>query len=108
MSQCTVKGMEAALAASQQKPGEAMPTLAAEVKAATIIKQEYSFAIFLKQREFGGSPLLIEGRLTLPTHFIHQIPHPRLSQVAHIPCWTRPIFLPHAGKKKVSLEKETF
>lgn len=38
VSQHSIKGIEAALAASHWKPAEAMPTLEAEAKSATIIK----------------------------------------------------------------------
>ena len=38
VSQHSIKGLEAALAASHWKPAEAMPTLEAEAKSATIIK----------------------------------------------------------------------
>lgn len=57
------KGIETALAASHWEPAEAMPTLEAEAKSATIIKQEHSFAILPKQRERGEKSLFLESSL---------------------------------------------
>lgn len=56
-SQHALKGIEATLAAARWKRAEAMPSLEAGAKAATIIKQEHSLAMHPKQREFGGKSL---------------------------------------------------
>lgn len=57
VSQHALKGIEVALAVARWKIAEAMPSLEAGTKAATIIKQEHSLAIHPQQREFGGKSL---------------------------------------------------
>lgn len=61
VSQRSMKGIEAGLATACWKPAETMPSLGAEAKAATIIKSKHSFAILLKQKEFGEKSVFLES-----------------------------------------------